>query len=111
MALLAPLMGWGSLALAGSASLVVALVAPFVASCMIMQGAGEALRQGLGMQEVTGACLGVLLATGMTVLWPAARQGRKRAGRAGFMLGFLAGAAVYGFLEVLCLTSPWCLVM
>ena len=91
--------------------MLVSIVAPFVAGCMVMQGSGEASRQGLGMQEVTGACLGVLLATGLTVLWPAARHGRKRAGRAGFMLGFLSGAAVYGLLEVMCWASSLCLVM
>ena len=112
MALLAPHMGWGSAALAGSASLLMGLVGPLVAAFMILQGpAEEATRQGLGMQEVSGACLGVLLATAGGLLWPAARQGRKRAGRAGFVLGFLGGAAVHALMEALCWTSSWCLVM
>ena len=96
--------------LAGGLGLVAGSAATLVACCLLLQGSAESQTQGLGLQEVCGACLGLLLGTGAAVLWPAARRVRLRPARAGCVLGGLGGGGAYVLLQLLCWTSKQCLL-
>ena len=95
--------------LAGGLGLLMGGLATLVASCVLLQGAADQPQQGLGMQEVSGACLGAMLGTGAGMLWPAAHKVRLRPARAGALLGALGAGSCYLLLQALCWTSRHCL--